>query len=249
MYTLAGEFDPLTGLTIRNRLDHVMRTMFVERQQDSCPSDSREKIDHLRALAFERLVAGTAAAADQADDVVLVGGSYELTVLVDERTLIDGRHEESVIDADEPGVQLPVETVRRIACLADIDVMVLDGNGVPLRLGRTTRLASRAQRRALRAMYATCAIPGCEVAARYCQPHHVAWWRHGGHTNLDNLLPLCSRHHHCVHEGGWTLELAADHALTIGYPDGRYETIEPPGRRRRPPQASGEGAARVGIRR
>ena len=33
-------------------------------------------------------------------------------------------------------------------------------------------------------------------------------------------MPLCSRHHHVVHEGGWTLKLALDRTLTITQPDG-----------------------------
>ena len=30
-------------------------------------------------------------------------------------------------------------------------------------------------------------------------PHHVIWWSHGGPTDLDNLVGLCSRCHHLVH--------------------------------------------------
>jgi hypothetical protein len=32
--------------------------------------------------------------------------------------------------------------------------------------------------------------------------------------------PLCSRHHHLVHELGWRLDLAPDRTLTISQPDG-----------------------------
>jgi hypothetical protein len=232
MYQLRGVFDPLTGLAIRNRLDQAMRTLFSEQQPDTCPDDPLEKVDHLRGLALQRLLAGRTVD-EQPDDIVLVGGGYEMTVLIDERSLIDGRHADSVVDVDEPGVEVPIDTVRRIACLADIVPIILDERGVPLRLGRTTRLASRAQRRALRAMYPTCAIPGCDVPSRYCQPHHVTWWRHAGSTNLDNLLPLCSRHHHNVHEGQWTLTLHPDHSFTITYPDGTTEHVPTPRRRRR----------------
>ena len=42
-----------------------------------------------------------------------------------------------------------------------------------LHLGRTTRLANRAQRRALRALYSSCAIPGCTGAYDRCKLHHV----------------------------------------------------------------------------
>jgi hypothetical protein len=42
-----------------------------------------------------------------------------------------------------------------------------------LDLGRASRLANRAQRRALRALYAACAIPGCPVGYDHCKLHHL----------------------------------------------------------------------------
>jgi hypothetical protein len=32
--------------------------------------------------------------------------------------------------------------------------------------------------------------------------------------------PLCSSHHHLVHEGGWTLTLTPDRTITLTRPDG-----------------------------
>jgi hypothetical protein len=99
-----------------------------------------------------------------------------------------------------------------------------------LDLGRTTRLANRAQRRALRALYPTCALPGCQVRYDACDIHHVIWWEppHLGPTDLDNLLPTCSRHHHAIHDRGWQLELTPDRTLTVTYPDGTRVTTRPP---------------------
>jgi hypothetical protein len=37
--------------------------------------------------------------------------------------------------------------------------------------------------------------------------HHIVYWENGGATDLNNMIPLCSRHHHAAHEGGWKLEL------------------------------------------
>ncbi|HQZ36850.1 MAG TPA: HNH endonuclease signature motif containing protein, partial [Ilumatobacteraceae bacterium] len=61
--------------------------------------------------------------------------------------------------------------------------------------------------------------------------HHVHWWRRGGCTDLDNLLPLCSKHHHLVHEGGWALALQPDRTLIITLPDGTVMSTGPPVRR------------------
>jgi hypothetical protein len=105
-----------------------------------------------------------------------------------------------------------------------------------LDLGRATRLANRAQRRALRALYATCAIPGCDTRYDLCQLHHILCWEHGGTTDLDNLLPLCSRHHHDLHDNHWQLQLDTHRSLTVTYPDGTTQTTGSPhrGRRQRP---------------
>ncbi|MEP4593339.1 MAG: HNH endonuclease signature motif containing protein, partial [Ilumatobacter sp.] len=100
-----------------------------------------------------------------------------------------------------------------------------------LDLGRATRLANRAQRRALRGLYATCAIPGCSTGFDRCKLHHVVWWRNGGATDLDNLLPVCSRHHHAIHDGGWNVQLGPNRELTLTLPDGTVRNTGPPSRR------------------
>jgi HNH endonuclease len=99
-----------------------------------------------------------------------------------------------------------------------------------LDLGRSTRLANRWQRRTLRALYPTCAIPDCPVRFSLCKVHHVRWWRRGGRTDLANLLPVCVRHHTAIHHEGWTLELAADRNLRVTLPDRTVMTTGPPAR-------------------
>mgnify|MGYP000943011562 CR=1 FL=1 len=72
---------------------------------------------------------------------------------------------------------------------------------------------------ALNALYPTCAVPGCSVPFARCKLHHVTAWEDGGPTDLDNLLPVCVRHHHAIHDRGWQLHLTADRVLTIAAPD------------------------------
>ena len=99
-----------------------------------------------------------------------------------------------------------------------------------LNLGRTTRLANRAQRRALRGLYATCAIPGCRVRYSRTKLHHVIWWRHGGRSDLDNFLPVCEKHHQHIHNDGWLITLGPNRQLSITLPDGQIMTTGPPKR-------------------
>jgi hypothetical protein len=68
----------------------------------------------------------------------------------------------------------------------------------------------------------------CDTPFEHCQIHHVSWYTLGGTTGIDNLLPLCGKHHHLVHEGGWQLHLAPDRTLTIIRPGGTTSTHGPP---------------------
>lgn len=132
-----------------------------------------------------------------------------LNVLIDLDTVRDGLHQRSVIAAGG-GAQLPVETVRRLGCDAHIMPIVLNGVSQVVDVGRSQRMATPRQRAVLRAMHPTCAIPGCGVSFERCNVHHVRWWRHGGRTDVANMVPLCSRHHHDAHEGGWQLDIGTD---------------------------------------
>ena len=139
--------------------------------------------------------------------------------MIDYRTLLDGFHDRSTCETSE-GQHLPVDTLRRLCCDASVVPIVLGGAGEVLDAGRQCRLANRAQRRALRAMYRTCAHPDCTVPFDSCRIHHVIYWQRGGPSDLDNMIPLCERHHHFVHEGGWTLQLFPHRRTTWRTPDG-----------------------------
>ena len=151
-----------------------------------------------------------------------------------------------VIDADAPGhhgpaaefsipVEIPARVLATLAGTADVHAVVVR-NGIVLHapgqldLGRTTRLANRAQRRALRGLYQGCGIPGCTVAYDRCKLHHIIWWSNGGCTDLDNLLPVCSMHHTKIHNDNWIIELGPNRELTLRLPDGSIRTTGPPGR-------------------
>ena len=178
---------------------------------EQATADTEERTwDQLRADAFVALVSGTRTG----------GRPAQVLVLIDDNTMRHGLHARSVCETDN-GQPLPPETIRRMACDAEIIPIVLDGRGVVLDQGHGQRVATADQRRALRAMYRTCIHPGCTIRFDDCQIHHVIEWvAHHGPTNLDNLLPLCCRHHHLVHEGGWHLVLRPDRTITLTRPDG-----------------------------
>jgi Domain of unknown function (DUF222) len=220
MWNLRGRFDPMTGVRLDAKLHATVEALFAETTPDGCPDDPIEKQQFLAAHALARLLDGA-------------GGSKP------------GRAEYLVVvDADAPGqhgpvaqwsipVEVPARVLAELADDADVSTVVVR-NGVilhasgELNLGRTTRLANRAQRRALRGLYRCCAIPGCTVGYDRCELHHLVWWRHGGLTDLDNLIPICTRHHGRVHHDGWVLELGSNRELTLRLPDGIVRSTGPP---------------------
>jgi hypothetical protein len=219
MCRLVGEFDPESGARLVRGLADMVQTLLARPLPDTCPDDER-KHGHLTAIALLELVTGARGSA--------AGGHAEFIVVIDHETLWKGLHDRSRIEVDGD-FDLPIETLRRLACTANVIPVVLDGDGVARDVGRARRIATRAQRRAMRAMYATCAVPGCRVAFHDCVLHHIRYWRNGGRTDLDNFVPLCSRHHFCVHEGGWSLHLRlSDRVLTITLPDGNTRANPPP---------------------
>ena len=111
--------------------------------------------------------------------------------------------------------RLEARTAERLACTGRVAVMVTDADGEVLHLGRSRRLASRAQRRALRLRDTTCTFPGCHQT-RHLDAHHITPWSVGGLTDIEGLALLCRRHHVLVHEGGLRLVRAPSAAPSSG---------------------------------
>ena len=101
---------------------------------------------------------------------------------------------------DLTGDRLSAAEARRLACTAKIIPTVLGGEGLPLDLGRARRLFSPAQRLAMAVRDTTCRAEGCDVPASWCEAHHLHPWEHGGRTDLDDGVLLCSHHHHRIHD-------------------------------------------------
>jgi hypothetical protein len=75
-----------------------------------------------------------------------------------------------------------------------------------------------------------CRFPGCDRKKAWTDAHHIRWWRRHGETKLENLLLLCQRHHHMVHQYDWHIELDADTGrVTFTLPNGTVMISEPPG--------------------
>ncbi|HEX7037579.1 MAG TPA: DUF222 domain-containing protein [Pseudomonadales bacterium] len=163
--------------------------------------------DALVQMARESLAGG----ASSAEDAGSSSECHQVMVLVEAKAL-SGNGGES---------DLPLPVVERLCCDGAIVPIVTGEEGTPLAVGRKQRGLTTAIRRALLARdRGCCTWPGCRNRA-FLQAHHVHHWAHGGATDLDNLLTLCSYHHTLVHEGGFSVER---------HPDGSRYFVDPHGR-------------------
>jgi hypothetical protein len=206
-----------------------------------------EKHQHLLAVAFGDMVTGLL-------DDNTVGSHHgiapHVTVTVDLARFEAGLGADLTMPGTDTPVLLANESVRRILCDCDLTTVVTrpltlirrgscersfadllrEAAREVLYVGRAERTVPPRVRRALEARDRHCVFPGCRAHVRRCNAHHVLEWEHGGSTDLDNLVLLCVRHHHAVHEGGWTI------TRTAGIPPGGTGAwkFTPPERRHRP---------------
>lgn len=107
----------------------------------------------------------------------------------------------SMSDNSEGETRISASQVRRLACNANILPAVLNGKSEILDLGRSKRLFTPPQRRAMAARDKTCRADGCTMPAPWCEAHHFNEpWSRGGKTNLRDGKLLCPWHHHRAHD-------------------------------------------------
>lgn len=222
--------DPHTDEQLGSAIHRAVRARGLSGDDDG-RSWEHATIDHI----VDHLTV-TAAAPDANAMPTVAGRDSGIGIVCDWTALVTDAAVVGAICETVDGNPLPVSTVRRLCCEAELFPVVIGTQGEVLDVGRTMRLATPAQRKALASMYTCCGFPGCTVALRYTQGHQVTdWTAHRGPTNLANLLPLCDEHHHLVHEGGWQLELHTDRAITVTRPDGTVHYEGTSLDRRRPP--------------
>lgn len=221
---IEGRFalHPELASQIFGAIDREMAALIAEGEQ----AGDRDIID--RSVDRNRLAA-------QAWGRLIAGGHQQrrpleadITLLVDHHTAVTGEIHDHTICETSDGATLPPTSVQRLLCTGRITPIIIDQHGNTLDAGRTIRNANCTERRALRAMYQCCAFGDCDIAFDRCDIHHILPWELGGPTDLHNLIPLCSRHHHVIHDHGWVLDLSPDRTLTITKPDGQPFALTEP---------------------
>jgi hypothetical protein len=118
----------------------------------------------------------------------------------------------------EDGPWLSIGAARWLSCDSDV-VPILERDGAPLDVGRTSRLISPRLRLALQARDGGCLYPVCGVPAPRTDGHHIKHWFDGGPTELQNLASLCRFHHRRHHEGAFSIRVVGKE-MRFELPDG-----------------------------
>jgi len=134
-----------------------------------------------------------------------------------------------VVRADQPdratlgdGTIIATTAITQLLTDALWRAALVDEHGVVLNLGRTRRLASTDQRRALTIRDGGCVFPGCDMPMDWTDIHHVQPWDDGGPTNQANLAPLCRHHHTVTHRRDWAMHATEDQWFGWKTPGGQH---------------------------
>ena len=232
MLRLWAKFDPDTGAHVEAALEALCREYWNDDKQvrNGRRTPAQRDADVLAyalagltygdadAAAVRRLHARASARSDNLPDESRDPSRRlppaQVSVLIGLDALRGQTDEMGLTDA---GVELPPEVVRRMACDAEIIPMILDGPGGSADAGCSRRTVPLRLRRLLVARDRHCRWPGCHEPPSRCDAHHVWHWIDGGPTNLDNLVLLCHRHHHFLHQHGYRM---------VPQPDGTWITVQ-----------------------
>ena len=213
MVRLDGLLDPETGTRICNRLQDTAEELRRQDQQtarthttstrggDPDDSDgsgeSGRSWDRLRADALDLL---TSDSTDGARERSGTNGRPKAEVIV--------VADIGVLTGDDPAGRceipgtgpVPPAVLQRIACDAQLTGLIFSG-GKPLRHGSTVRTATTKQWRALIARDRGCI--GCGAEPGQCQAHHITPYARLRRTDIENLVLVCWRCHHNIHDHHW----------------------------------------------
>ena len=148
------------------------------------------------------------------------GVGATLMVRFDYDTLVDGVAPATL----STGTRLSAGQVRKLACRVGIIPQVFDGKSLPLDHGAEKRFFTKHQRRAMEDRDGGCTFPGCDRPPAWCEAHHARNpWAIGKTTRLEEGVLICARHHHVVHDAGWSIRFHPDDGIPEYRPHGTLQ--------------------------
>ncbi len=215
MLTFFGKVDVVTGAPIKALLES-MGSAAVRRQRH-LPKDERFTPGQLMADVLSDV-------AKHAIGCQAVPRRPKTTVVVRMglADVVDDLRDAGLVDelgipttrgrglASCDGVLQPITpgTARLMAVEAQILPAVMGGDSLPLDLGDSKRLFTKAQTVAIVERDRGCIR--CSAPPAFCHTHHVKFWSDDGPTDVSNGVLLCAGCHHRLHEQRWTLKRDGD---------------------------------------
>jgi hypothetical protein len=209
-WVLDGSLDPEGGSVVATALrlatpdkTDVLRSP-AERRADALVDVCRFFLDHQKSRA---------------------GGRHRphVNVIVELKDLEAGAGGQVV---DGPVLDGP--TVSRLFCDSAVHRVVMAGRSAVLDYGTATRTIPAPLWNALVIRDEHCRFPDCDRPSVWCEGHHVVWVTQGGPTELANLVLVCSRHHHVLHQPSWHAKLRPDGDFKVTDPNGIVRETSPP---------------------
>jgi len=201
-----AKLDPVTAASVSSSLDaEYDRLWRLDGGRDTANgADAGTRTAPQRmADAFVSLVTGSAVTGTGSSKVHI---RQQMLSVVDLSRMRINNPEGSATLVD--GTSLPQSALEQLACVSDITGVIFDGPGNPIWVGRTSRHATTTQWKALLARDRGCI--GCGADPNRCEAHHVLAWNRGGSTDITNLVLVCSRCHHNIHDRGMKLARGPD---------------------------------------
>ncbi|MDW3219016.1 MAG: DUF222 domain-containing protein [Acidimicrobiales bacterium] len=202
--------DQTTGALLDADINRLEQTLWNDDGGRNADPNTARTLDQRLADATVQLITGARRTADRPPHP-----KSNVTIMIDlaDMTTDDGAPLATLVQDGQP---LPASVLDRLLCVSTITPMLFNGPSNPIWVGRDYRHATLTQWRALIARDRGCI--GCGANPDRCQAHHIRYWEHFGPTDIDNLVLVCSRCHHNIHDRGHTLHRT----------NGRW-TIRPPG--------------------
>ncbi len=149
-----------------------------------------------------------------------------VTLSADVSTVVTERPEGVNVDTQRP---MSPACTSTYLCDCRIHVILRDADGTPHNFGRTTRVVPSQLFKQIAARDGGCRHPGCDRPVKWTDAHHIHHWRRGGPTDYHNLILLCSRHHHRVHQHKITIDLLPNGDAIFTTFDGHQAFSQPRG--------------------
>ncbi len=212
-----AQLDPITAATVTSRLDAEYERLWRQdggrdltgagahiTEPDSPDHETRTPQQRM-ADAFVSLLTATTSTGTGTTAAAGAAGPHVRQQMIGIVDLARMRTDDpnglaTLVD----GTPLPQSVLEHLACISDITGVIFDGPGQPIWVGRTTRHATLAQWKALIVRDRGCA--GCGADHNRCEAHHITVWNRGGPTDITNLVLVCSRCHHNIHDRGMRLD-------------------------------------------